>query len=351
MDVLSDVLRVIRLTGSVIFIGEFSAPWLMNEPDPDQLAAFSIPDAESLVLFHILVEGDGFFEAPGLPPVHLTSGDVIVFPHGDPHTMSSELGLRCRPLNPAMPRSSAEGALDQLVLGGGGKTTRFICGYLNCDQRFNPLLGALPNILVVRNRNAYSVVEAIDGDGLRPAQVPHGSSSWLSTTLKYTVHEAGEGRPGNQAMLGRLTELMFVEVLRQYMRQLPADQSGWLVGLNDTQVGKALRLMHEQPQHNWTVDELAREAGISRSGFAERFTELIGHPPIKYLTAWRIQLAKHLLREENSVAQVAQRVGYDSEAAFNRAFKRSVGTPPASWRKVERATLPSGTAANIQGAP
>ena len=351
MDVLSDVLRVVRLTGSVFFIGEFSAPWSINEPDADQLAAFGISNAERLVLFHILMEGDGVFEAHGLPPVHLTSGDVIVFPHGDPHTMSNQLGVRCGPLNPAMPVAAAGRDLDQLVLGGGGRTARFICGYLNCDQKFNPLLGALPNILVVRNRDAYSVVEAIDRDGLRPAQVPLGSSSWLSTTLKYTVHEACEGRPGNQAMLGRLTELMFVELIRQYMRQLPADQSSWLVGLNDLHVGRALRLMHEQPERNWTVDELAHEAGISRSGFAERFTGLIGDPPMKYLTAWRIQLAKHLLREEKTVAHVAGRVGYDSEAAFNRAFKRSVGSPPASWRKVERTTLPSGAAANTQGAP
>lgn len=349
MDVLSDVLRVVRLTGSVFFIGEFSAPWSMDEPDADQLAASSIPDAERLVLFHILTEGDGFFEAQELPSVHLTSGDVIVFPHGDRHRISSQLGMHCQPLNPAMPLAAAGRDLDQLVLGGGGKTTRFICGYLNCDQKFNPLLGALPNILVMRSRDAYSVVEAIDRDGLRPAQVAHGSSYWLSTTLEYMVHEAREGRPGSQAMLGRLTELMFVEMLRQYMRQLPADHSGWLVGLNDRQVGRALRSMHDQPERNWTVDELAREAGMSRSGFAERFTELIGDPPMKYLTAWRIQLAKHLLREENSVANVAGRVGYDSEAAFNRAFKRSVGIPPASWRKVERTTSPSGSAANTHG--
>ena len=224
----------------------------MNEPDADQLAAFSMPKAESLVIFHILVEGDGVFEAPGLPPVHLASGDVIVFPHGSPHKMSSQLGVRCPPLKPPLPASAAGGDLDQLVLGGGGKTTRFICGYLNCDQKFNPLLGALPNILVVRNRDDYSVVEAIDRDGLRPAQVPPGSSSWLSTTLRYTVHEAREGRPGSQAMLGRLTELMFVELLREYMRQLPADQSGWLVGLNDPHVGRALRLMHEKPERNWS---------------------------------------------------------------------------------------------------
>ena len=228
MDVLSDVLRVVRLTGSVFFIGEFSAPWFVDEPDAELLAAFAIPNAECLVMFHILTEGESFFETDGLPSVRLESGDLIIFPHGNPHKMSSELGVRCAPLNSVMPKAAAGEDLDQLVLGGGGETTRFICGYLDCDQRFNPLLGALPEILVVRSRDGHAAVEAIDRDGLHPATVSRGSSSWLSTTLKYTVHEARNGRPGNQAMLNRLTELMFVELLRQYMSQLPAGQPGCL---------------------------------------------------------------------------------------------------------------------------
>ena len=186
---------------------------------------------------------------------------------------------------------------------------------------------------VVRARDEYSSVEAIDRNGVRPARVPEGSSTWLSTTLKYTVHEARAGHPGNAAMLGRLTELMFVEILRQYMRQLPPDNTGWLAGLNDPCVGKALRLMHAEPGRNWTVDELAREAAVSRSVLAERFTILVGESPMKYLGNWRIQLAKQLLRDGASIQQVASKVGYDSEAAFNRAFKRATGSPPAAWRK------------------
>ena len=158
------------------------------------------------------------------------------------------------------------------------------------------------------------------------------SSTWLSTTLKFTVHEARSGHPGNDAMLGRLTELMFVEILRQYMQQLPPDNSGWLSGLNDPCVGKALRLMHAEPARNWTVDELAREAAVSRSVLAGRFTDLVGDSPTKYLANWRIQLAKQMLREGRaSILEVATKV--DSEAAFNRAFKRATGTPPAAWRK------------------
>src|SRR5262249_2322807 len=154
--------------------------------------------------------------------------------------------------------------------------SRFVCGYLNCDQRFNPLVSALPTMLVVRCSNDYAAVEGIDHSGIRPAQVSQGSGTWLSTTLKFTINEARTARPGNAAMLGRLTELMFVEILRQYMQQLPASERGWLAGLNDVHVGKALRLMHADPAHDWTVSDLAREAGISRSALAERFTQLLG---------------------------------------------------------------------------
>lgn len=353
IDVLSDVLRVVRLTGSVFFIGEFSAPWALDEPNADELAAFAIPGAECIVLFHILAEGDCYFEAKGLPAVHMESGDIIIFPHADQHRMCSHLGARPAPANAALAQATS-GNLGQISLGGGGQKSRFICGYLNCDQRFNPLLAALPNILVVRSRGDYSSVEAIDRDGVRPAQVPQGSSTWLSTTLKFTIHEARSARPGNGAMLGRLTELMFVEILRQYMQQLPAGHSGWLAGLNDPQVGNALRLLHAEPARNWTVDELARESAISRSALAERFTQLIGEPPMKYLAGWRIQLAKQLLREgKHSIAQVAERVGYDSEAAFNRAFKRAVGSPPATWRKnaSELTPAPSSSLKSATAAP
>ncbi len=333
MDVLSDVLRVVRLSGAVFFNGEFSAPWALDEPNPDELAALGVPITDCMVLFHILAEGSCVFECDGLPPVQLASGDVIIFPHADAHRMASEQGLRStKPASPPQSESATE--LPQMAIDGGGRTSRFICGYLECDQKFNPLLGALPTILVVRSRDEYLAVEAIDRNGKRPTQVPPGIGTWLSTTLKFIVHEARVGRPGNAAMLGRLTELMFLEILRQYMQQLPSGQSGWLAGLNDPQVGKALRLMHAQPARNWTVEELAREAAVSRSALAERFTEMIGDPPMKYLAGWRIQLAQQMLREgRHSIAQVAERVGYDSEAAFNRAFKRAVGVPPAAWRK------------------
>jgi transcriptional regulator GlxA family with amidase domain len=186
----------------------------------------------------------------------------------------------------------------------------------------------------VRSGDGYAAVEAVTKDGRRPSKAPSAGETWLSTTLRYTISEARSVRPGGQTMLGRLTELMFVEILRQYMQQLPDGQTGFLAGISDPQVGKAMRLMHEDPAKPWTVAELARCAAISRSALAQRFTEVIGASPIHYLTSWRIQLAMQMLRDGTySIPEVASRVGYESEAAFNRAFKRLAGAPPAAWRR------------------
>ena len=205
---------------------------------------------------------------------------------------------------------------------------------MNFDQRFGPLVDALPTMLLVRSRNDYSAIEAIDSQGSRPAVVPQGSGTWLGTTLKFTIDEARAARAGNAAMLARLTELMFVEILREYMHGLPANQGGWLAGVKDAHVGKALRLLHADPVREWTVEELAREAAVSRSVLAQRFTELVGESPMRYLANWRMQLAKQMMREgTRNIQEIATRVGYDSEAAFNRAFKRATGSPPGTWRR------------------
>jgi AraC family transcriptional regulator, alkane utilization regulator len=334
MDVLSDVLRVVRLSGAVFFTADFSAPWAIESPIADMLASAVMPEAECVVLFHILVEGECEVVCQGHPVTTMETGDVIVFPRGDQHTMRSHGAATPTPLASIF----SPGGYDeppQLSYGGGGRTSRFVCGYLNCDQRFGPLVEALPTMLLVRSRDDYSAIDAVDASGSRPTVVPQGSGTWLGTTLKFTINEARAARPGNAAMLGRLTELMFVEILREYMHRLPANQGGWLAGVNDAHVGKALRLLHANPTRNWTVGELARESAISRSALAERFTELVGDAPIRYLANWRMQLAKQLLREGAHVQEVATRVGYESEAAFNRAFKRATGSPPAAWRRLQ----------------
>jgi AraC-like DNA-binding protein len=333
MDVLSDVLRVVRLSGAVFFTADFSSPWGIESPIPQMLASAVMPDAECVVLFHILVEGECEVVCQGHPATTMERGDVIVFPRGDQHTMRSRGCLMTTPLTSIFSPGRTEEP-PQLSYGGGGLTSRFVCGYLNCDQRFSPLVEALPTMLVVRSRDDYSAIEAVDATGSHPTAVPPGSGTWLGTTLKFTINEARTARPGNAAMLGRLTELMFVEILREYMHRLPANQGGWLVAVNDEHVGKALRLLHTNPARDWTVEDLAREVAVSRSVLAQRFTELVGEAPMRYLANWRMQLAKQLMREgARNIQEVATRVGYDSEAAFNRAFKRATGSPPATWRK------------------
>ena len=171
--------------------------------------------------------------------------------------------------------------------------------------------------------------------GKRSTAVPRGSGTWLGTTLKFTINEAKGARPGNAAMLGRLTELMFMEILREYMQQLPADHGGWLAGVNDPQVGKVLRLLHADPVRNWTVEELAREAAISRSALAAGLPIWLARRRCATSLNWRMQLAKQMLRDSRAIQDVALRVGYESEAAFNRAFKRVTGSPPVTWRKAQ----------------
>jgi AraC-like DNA-binding protein len=290
--------------------------------------------AESIALFHVLVEGQCWISMEGQAPIRLEARDVIIFPHGDPHVMSSHIGAKPRPINALLPSQPSE-EIPQLDYGGGGEATRFVCGYLHCDQRFNPLIGALPTILCVCSRDRAGQGEPSHGKTAeRPGVVLAEADGWLASTLRHTIEEADGTRPGGSAMLARLTELLYVEVLRRYMQQLPSGQPSWLAGVKDPEVGRALRSLHARPERQWTVEDLAREVGVSRSGLAQRFTELIGEAPMRYLTGWRIQLAKHLILQAGlPIAEVAERVGYESEAAFNRAFKRHVGVPPVAWRK------------------
>jgi AraC-like DNA-binding protein len=332
MDVLSDVLRVVHLSGAVFFSAEFSSPWAIESPNRELLAPIVMPESECLVVFHILIEGGCLVESSGLPSIRLDAGDVVVLPRGESHTMRSGAGVDVTPVDQVI-SPGRTGELAKITLGGGGDKASFICGYLNCDQRFLHVVSALPRMLVVRCREDYTAIEAVDRTGPRPTTIPRGPSTWLATTLKFTVHEARTGRPGNGAMLGRLAELMFVEIVREYMQHMSTGRGGWLAGLQDQHVGPALRLIHEQPMRKWTVSALAREVALSRSALAQRFTDFVGEAPMRYLARWRIQVAKQLIREGHSVQTVATRVGYQSEAAFNRAFKRLAGAPPATWRK------------------
>ena len=337
VDVLSDTLHVVRLAGAIFLNARFCAPWAVISPPADQLARYLGLSNDCIALFHMLVEGECWVALEGHAPVHLSAGDVFIFPRADQHVIGSALSIDPQPIAALLPAGPVEG-IAQIEGGSVGQASRFVCGFLHCDQRFNPLVGTLPGLLVVRTRvNANSSIAP--STATRHAAAPTAdvlsiaAGDWLATTLRYAVEEAESLRPGHAVMLGRLTEILFVEVLRHYMQQLPAAQRGWLSAVRDPVVGQTLRLLHAHPERAWTVEDLASAAAVSRSTLADRFTLLVGEPPMRYLTAWRIQLAQSLLRQSHaSVAEVALRVGYESEAAFNRAFKRRVGLPPAAWR-------------------
>ena len=332
MDVLSDVLRIVRLSGAVFFVAEFSSPWAVESPPSKTLAPFIMPSAECFTIFHVLAEGSCWVKVKGEPPLHMAAGDVLIVPQGDAHVLGSDLALKPTPMKAIIPEIPWPG-MPPVVHGKGGEVARFVCGYLHCDQMFNPLFSALPRLLCVRSREGSVVLDSAGaGNPSADRSLSFHAGLWLNTTLYYLIKEARSS--SSQPMLTRLTELMFVEVLRHYMQQLAPDQKGWLAGLKDPSVNRAITQLHTKPAHAWTVEELARDALVSRSALAERFTELIGESPMRYLTRWRMHLARQLLAEGNqSMGQVAEHIGYESEYAFNRAFKRHVGEPPAAWRR------------------
>jgi AraC-like DNA-binding protein len=314
MDALSDVLRAVRLTGAVFFDLQTSEPWVAETPPGPAIVGTIFPQAEHLIPYHAVAAGACWAGAVGDEPLHLTAGDVIVFPHGDGHVISSAPGMRGTPDPAAYLDAMQRRRPFTLTMGtAGGDASQIVCGFLGCDARpFNPLLDALP----------------------RAIRVTEGAGGTLGALVRFAQAESKQPRIGGEAVLGRLSELMFVDVVRRYLETLPADRSGWLAGLRDRFVGRALAALHEHPARDWTLESLAHEVGASRSVLAERFAEIVGQPAMQYLSNWRMQLAaNHLLSGIDSVADVAERVGYESEAAFSRAFKKAVGMPPSEWRK------------------
>jgi AraC-like DNA-binding protein len=319
IDPLSDVLRAVRLTGAVFFRVEATSPWVIEMPDSSALASVTLPRAQHVISYHVVTRGSCSGALLGEAAVRLDEGDVLVFPHGDPYVMSIVEAMRGGPDRAevlAFMRQMAAGRLPFTVAEGGGGPERLglVCGFLGCDVHpFNPLLAALPRLLHVRRAFAA-------GDP-------------LGRLIEFAVAESQEPRAGGECVRLRLSELMFVEVVRRHLAGLPAGQGGWLAGLRDGIVGRALALLHERPGADWTLETLARAVGLSRSALAERFTHFVGDPPMQYLTRWRMQAAARLLADgQAKVSAVALEVGYDSEAAFSRAFKKAAGVPPAAWR-------------------
>lgn len=313
MDALSEVLRLIRLTGGVFLDASFSAPWsVLSHIVPEDCRLVTAEPA-SVVGFHYVLDGRMQVTVEGNAPVEVRAGELVMLPRSDPHTLASAPGLPTV-IGRDLIHVAQEGAMGRIDYGGGGDMTRMICGFVGSETRRHPLFDTLPHILT------------LDLNGRR-------GEDWIATSFRFAAQEVLAARPGSAMMLAKLSELMFVEAVREYVAGLPAERQGWLAGLRDPAVGRALALIHARPAHPWTVEALAGEANLSRSAFAERFTELVGVPPMSYFTTWRMQVAAQSLREtRRSIAQIAETVGYESEATFARAFKREIGTAPGRYR-------------------
>lgn len=321
MDVLSEVLKAVTLDGGVFFNGEFSSPWCAREPDSCTMATYLSARSKHVIIFHLITEGSGYARVEqGGRAVSVAAGDIVMFPQGDAHFMGN--GPPVTPVDNAkqLRQILAEGRMLS-QFGGGGELTKIICGYLSCESNLSRVfLSGLPPIVKVNIRN-------------------DASGQWLENSLRYSVDQAAVSRPGGEAVLARLSEVLFIETLRRYIALLPPEHTGWLAGVRDPEVGKALALLHGQPAHPWTIAALANEVGISRSVLAERFRRYLLETPIAYLTRWRLQLGAQLLTSTNkSVAEIAAEVGYESEPSFNRAFKRECGLPPARFRSEAKKT-------------
>jgi AraC-like DNA-binding protein len=315
MDPLSEALNTVSMTSAIFINAEFTAPWGFGAPQANKLGPVLAPAAGHLVLYHLVTEGEAVARMPGVDDVPLAAGDIAIFPHGDAHTVSNGVpSVVIDAVSSLGQHLSSD--LNLMRYGGGGDATCFVCGFFGCDRHAARLFlaGLLPMIKI-----------NIRGDA---------AGEWLELSIRHLVAEAGSGRPGRTVLLSKMADVLFVEALRRYMERMPPEQTGWLAGARDSVVGAALALLHRRPCHPWTVAELATEAGASRSVLAERFTRFLGEPPLSYLAHWRLRLAaKKLQTTRNTVLQVACEVGYESDAAFSRAFKREFGVPPAQYRR------------------
>ena len=317
---LSDVLEAVRLTGALFFLVDASTPWLAEAPASSALAPVLLPRTQHVVSYHVITAGACWCQMAGDAPVRLEAGDVIVVPHGDAYALSSPPSAGgVFPLDALLAwfQQMASGQLPSIVEEGGGgpERVRVICGFLGCDVLpFNPVLATLPRLLHVPRARA-------------------AGRDRLGALIEFAEGECRDKRAGSRSVLLRVGELLFVEVVRRYLTTLTADESGWLAGLRDPLVGRALAHLHKEPGRAWTLEELAKEVATSRSVLAERFSHLVGEPPMHYLARWRLQLAAGRLADGTAkVSAVARDVGYDSEAAFSRAFKKLTGMAPAAWR-------------------
>ena len=314
MDVLSDILSTLRLKGTLYFATEFRRPWGLR-----------VPAFRRVARFHLVVRGTCWVRVVGQPaPSHLDSGDLILIPHGAEHVLADTPDTPCRTVDEAVEAAGFTGR-GALVMGGEdtGAPTKLVCGHFEFDEGLDhPLLAQLPAAVVVRWDEAVR-------------------DSPLEDVFRFIAREVQEGRPGHEAVVGRLSEVLFVEAVRGWANEADST-NGVLRALADPRLGGALAAIHDQPTAHWTLESLGRKAAMGRTAFAQRFREVVGQTPLQYLTLWRVQNAKRLLAESGlSLEQIAERVGYESAASFSRVFKRATGSSPGAYRREsQRANAP-----------
>ena len=323
MDAFSEILAAVKLKGAMFFRAEFTSPWRLTSPASKELAPSLAPGAPHLVIYHLVLEGGALARTAEGRSLVLEPGDVVIFPHGDPHDLLSAEG-KGDDLTSSIVEKIAKHDLHPLRAGGGGEQTRFVCGFMACDPFLcKPILEGLPTVLKVNIRS-------------------NRAGNWLENSILHLVEEAASEEAGSAAMLAKLSEALFVDTLRRYVAGLPEEKTGWLTGARDPIVGKSLAILHSRVNYPWTIADLAKEVGLSRSALVERFSKFLSVPPMTYLTQWRLQLAaRALAMTPRGTADVAADVGYESEAAFNRAFKRQFGLPPARYRREAKQSMRS----------
>ncbi len=309
-DVLTDVLETVRVGAACYGRVEAAAPW-----------GFGVEADEEDAKFHVVLSGECWLEVERQEPVHLRGGDLVALPHGHAHALRDVPSSPIRPLRELFTGSSGK-CQASINVGGEGASATLVTGSFHFeDRRNNPLLSVLPPLIVLPGEMSHNV-------------------HWLEPTLKFIACEAASGRPGSQTVVSRLADVLFIQIVRGYLASLPPGASGWLGALGDAQIGSALGLIHQSPELDWTVQSLAARVAMSRSAFASRFARLVGEPPLAYVTRWRMQKAAGLLRQSSAtLADIAERVGYDSEAAFSKAFKRAVGSAPGAYRRAAKASV------------
>jgi AraC-like DNA-binding protein len=304
-DPLGEALHFLRMSGVFYCRSEFTAPW-----------ALALPAFENCVMFHLFTDGAGWIEMEGSEPLLLRPGELVLIPHGAGHTLSSAPGQHAAKLFD-LPHELIGERYEVLHHGGGGAPATAICGVVEFDHpAARQLVRLLPRII------------AVSAWGSAP------ETEWIQSTLRLMAEEARESRAGGETVITRLADILVIQVLRAWIASDAVARSGWLGALRDPKIGRAIAAIHRNPAAGWTLESLAAHVGMSRSAFAKRFTELVGEPAMQYAVRWSMQTALIWLKESDAtIGEIANRLGYDSEAAFSRAFKRVIGAAPGTARR------------------